>query len=262
MPVRPLTRSDAEVSDHSGVPSPPYARRTPCCQSSSHAKFATISERPSPVRSTTTGALMPCMQSGASVAVSALHSIRASNGPKTGSIAHVTGSNCGRQRPSSGSQKAPIGQSNESTHGSPRSVHAPDTQACSAAQQVERSAPQRTPLAHAGKHAPSAHSSPTAQQTGGEPHTVMLSQGRPASVPTSSRGASSVALGASVLPASSAATHTRSTQRRPPVQSAEVSQPAGRGAPQSQPASTSAAKSEPSTAAGRTVEGRSRMRRW
>jgi hypothetical protein len=146
------------------------------------------------------------MHSGVSVAVSALHSTLASKGPKTGSIAHVTGSNCGRQRPSSGSQNAPIGQSNESTHRSPRSVHAPDTHACSAPQQVVSSAPQRTPLAHAGKHAPSAHSSPTAQHTGGDPQTVMLSHGRPASDPTSSRGASMGGLAVSAAPPSSRGT--------------------------------------------------------
>ena len=129
MLVRPLTCTALSLPTQSSSPvSPCTARITPRCQSSSHAKLATISGTPSPVRSTTTGAEMACRQSEAVGLLSRLHSIAGAKSPNTGVDWQVTGSNCGKQRPSVGSQNEPIGQSKLSVQGSPGSVQASETQ--------------------------------------------------------------------------------------------------------------------------------------
>ena len=74
-------------------------------------KLCTTSGTRSPSRSITAGITIAWSKLGCSVALSTLHSMVGSKVSKVGSTRQVTGSNCGRQRSSVGSQKAPSGQS-------------------------------------------------------------------------------------------------------------------------------------------------------
>ncbi|MDI7267732.1 MAG: hypothetical protein QME96_07045 [Myxococcota bacterium] len=189
--LRPFTRRSSSSAVQTASPLfPRTARSTPAVHPESHAIEETISGTPSPSRSTIAGVEIGCRQSGRTRAPVTAHSSIASKSPNTGVVAQVTGSNCGRHRPSVGSQNAPIGHSNESVQGSPGSVQTAETHTCSSAQQTVRSAPHRTALAHGGRHRSSTHSSPSAQHAGGVPHRSALGHDGPSSAASPSASTS------------------------------------------------------------------------
>ena len=116
---------------------------------------------------------MTCTKVG-KIAVSVqAHSSVGFSGP-TGGLYSQAGAppGCGKQAPSVGSQKSPSSQSAQSVHGTPGVTHASERQTWPAPQHTERSAPQRTLDAHAGRHPPSTHSSVAASQQSPWPHTA------------------------------------------------------------------------------------------
>ena len=99
-----------------------------------------------------------------------------------------------------------------------------ETHTCASAQQLPA---QRTPLSHPGTHAPSRHSSPTAQHTGGEPHTSALSHEPPPSGPASSPPSPSGP--ASRGPPSPGSTQAPSTHVAAPTHSSSLAHAGGGG---------------------------------
>ncbi len=80
------------------------------------------------------------------------HSAVTVRSANTGVILQVSGSGCGRHWPSVGSQKLPGSQSYGSAHAAPGTMQAFSRHTLPLAQHVVRPTPQRTLLAHAGRH--------------------------------------------------------------------------------------------------------------